>query len=132
MVQPDGQYKVEVDASGYACGGVLYQKQDEFWKTIAFYSSAMSPAEQNYGIEDCKLLAIIKALTDWRKYLLSATQPFEIHTNHANLQFFKQPQKVNCRQARWLMILLEYHFTIHTIFLDHRTQEQMHCPEDQC
>jgi hypothetical protein len=33
----------------------------------------------------------------------------------ANLQYFKKPQKLNRRQARWLTELQEFHFTIHHI-----------------
>ena len=52
MVNAIGQFKLEVDASGYACGGVLYQTQDGKWRTIAFRSSVMNQAERNYGVED--------------------------------------------------------------------------------
>jgi hypothetical protein len=113
MVQVNGRFKIEVDSSGYANGGVLYQWQNDKWVTIAFRSTVLGPAERNYGIEDRELLAIIVALKDWRQYLLSTNKPFEIWTDHANLQYFKDPQKVNRRQARWLTILSEYYFTLH-------------------
>jgi hypothetical protein len=115
MVQTVGRYKMEVDSSDFACGGVLFQHQDEHWRTIAFRSNVMTSPERNYGIEDKEMLAIIQAVSDWRRYLLGSAEPFEIWTDHANLQYFKQPQKVNRRQARWLTILSEYHFTIHHI-----------------
>src|SRR5688572_5198355 len=46
---------------------------------------------------------------------MTAGQTFEIFTDHANLQYFKQPQKLNRRQARWLTELQEFHFTLHHI-----------------
>ena len=52
MPQDVRKYKTEVDASGYACGGVLFQIQDNHWKTIAFHSNLMNNVEHNYGIED--------------------------------------------------------------------------------
>src|SRR5882762_8903229 len=59
------------------------------------------------------MLAIITALRDWRQYLLGAKEPFKIWTDHANLQYFKEPHKVNCRLARWFSDMADYHFTIH-------------------
>jgi transposase InsO family protein len=46
---------------------------------------------------------------------MGAAQDFEIYTDHANLQYFKKPQKLNRRQARWLTELQEFHFTLHHI-----------------
>jgi len=113
MATDDGKYKTEIDASGFACGGVLMQQQNKFWRTIAFRSSTMNEAERNYGIKDREMLAIITALRDWRRYLLGAKEPFEIWTDHANLQYFKEPHKVNRRLARWFSDMADYHFTIH-------------------
>jgi hypothetical protein len=45
----------------------------------------MIDAERNYGIEDREMLAIMLALKDWRQYLLSSRECFEIWTDHANL-----------------------------------------------
>jgi RNase H-like domain found in reverse transcriptase len=39
------KFKMEVDASDYAKGAVLFQQQDNQWKTIAYMSNAMTPAE---------------------------------------------------------------------------------------
>jgi len=42
---PDRPTKIEVDASGYATGGVLLQKlEDGLWHPIAFRSASMQPA----------------------------------------------------------------------------------------
>ncbi len=42
---------------------------------------------------------------------MGAAQDFEIWTDHQNLQYFRKPQKLNRRQARWVMA--EYHFSLH-------------------
>jgi hypothetical protein len=74
LPQREGQFRAEVDASGYAIGGVLSQEQQGKWHPIAFLSHTMSPAEHNYKIYDKELLAIIKALKVWRQYLLNAKE----------------------------------------------------------
>ena len=62
----EGKFRIEMDASEYAIGGVLSQEQEEKWKPIAFLSRIMQPAEQNYEIYNKKLLAIVEALAKWR------------------------------------------------------------------
>ena len=39
------------------------------------------------------------ALQHFRHYLTGAKQEFEIWTDHANLQYFKKPEKLNHQQA---------------------------------
>ena len=46
----EGKFRIEMDASGHAIGGVLSQEQEGKWKPIAFLSRTMQPAEQNYKI----------------------------------------------------------------------------------
>ena len=48
----------------------------------------MSPAERNYDIFDKELLAIIKALKDWRHLLEGSLIPVQILTDHKNLEYF--------------------------------------------
>src|SRR6266478_5582122 len=54
----------------------------------------------------------MKALTHWRHYLGWTKTPFTILTDHANLQYWKAPQKLNRRTARWHADLQEYNFII--------------------
>ena len=70
-------------------------------------------AKRNYEIYDKEMLAIMVALDEWRHHLLGAKLQFEIWTDHQNLTYFKKPQKMNRRQARWITKLQEYNFTLH-------------------
>ncbi len=76
-------------------------------------SKLLSTTERNYEIYDKELLAIMLALDEWRHYLMSAAVDVEIWTDHQNLQYFRQLQKLNRRQARWVTELAEYHFVLH-------------------
>ena len=75
-------------------------------------SRTLNPAERNYEIYDKELLAIVSALKEWRHYLLDADEKFEIWTDHENLKYFREPQKLNGRQARWYLRLQDYDFTL--------------------
>ncbi|KAL5498856.1 hypothetical protein ACEPAH_1374 [Sanghuangporus vaninii] len=114
LVIPNNEdpFCVEADASDFATGGVLLQKQEGRWKVVAYRSSTFLDAEQNYEIYDKEMLAIVQVLKEWRQYLQGANQPFEVWTDHANLTYFKAPQKLNRRQARWRLDLAEFDFTL--------------------
>jgi deoxyuridine 5'-triphosphate nucleotidohydrolase len=109
----NSKFKIEVDTSDYAKGAVLFQQQDNQWKTIAYMSNAMIPAEWNYEIADKELSVIITVLIHWHHYLMGVEEDFEIWTNHQNLMYFRSPQKLNWWQARWTQELSNYNFTLH-------------------
>src|ERR1700722_20023044 len=109
---PELPYRVEADASEGAIGAVLSSRQGEKWHPVAYISKAMSPTERNYEIYDKELFAIVYALEKWRPYLLGAKHSVEILTDHQNLTYFRQPQKLNRRQARWYSELAQYDFTL--------------------
>jgi hypothetical protein len=85
------------------------------WQLVAYLSKALSPMQCNYKVYDREMFVIMIALSEWQHYLMGAAHPFEIWTDNQNLTYFKQPQKLNCRQARWLSELTNYHFTLHYI-----------------
>jgi len=61
---------VEINASNWALGRVLYQaNKDGKLKLVAFFSAKHSAFKYNYKIYNKELLAIIKALKEWRSKL---------------------------------------------------------------
>ena len=108
----EGKFRVETDTSGHAIRRVLSQEQDGKWKPIAFLSRTIQLAEQNYEIYDKELLAIVEALAKWRQYLLDAKKPFEVWMDHENLKYFREPHKLNRRQAQWYLKLQDYDFIL--------------------
>ena len=108
---PDRPTHIEVDASGYAAGGALLQKQDDgLWHPVAFRSTSMQAAERNYEIYDREMLAVIEALKDWRSFLEGSPETFEIVTDHSNLEFWRTAQDLSRRQARWALWLSRFDF----------------------
>jgi hypothetical protein len=80
MPDPDREFIVHTDASGFATGAVLMQKFAEGLWPIAFLSKKMKPAERNYPIYEQELLAILNALRAWRHYL--GGRRFTVWTEH--------------------------------------------------
>jgi len=78
--QDSEPFQVEADSLDFATGAVLSQQSmmDGKWHPIAFYSKSLSSVERNYEIHDKEMLAIIRALEEWRHFLEGATHPVEI------------------------------------------------------
>ena len=58
------------------------------------------------------MLAIMTALEQWRQYLPGTQHTFTIFTDHKNLEYFRKPQKLNRRQARWVSEMQDYQFVL--------------------
>jgi len=93
---PKQAFRMETNASSYAYGAVLTQKQQTGkCHPVAFMSKSMTPVEKNYDIRDKEALAIVKPLQHWRHWLKGMTLPIKIITDHKNLVNFSKPQILN-------------------------------------
>ena len=103
-----------MDTSDGTIAGVLSQELDGFWHPVAFYLKSMSAPEQNYKIHDKEMLAVIRALEEWRAELegLHCNEQFDILTDHKALKYFMTTKKLNARQARWAEFLSQFYFCI--------------------
>ena len=113
MPDPTKPFLLATDASKYATGGVLSQRDGNgIWHPCGFISQSFSEAERNYQIYDRELLAIIRGFETWRHFLMGSPHKVTVHTNHKNLTFYRTPQKLNRRQARWQLFLSEFEFEL--------------------
>jgi len=109
----DRSTTVEVDASNWATGGTLLQQGDDGdWHPVAYFSAKHSAQECNYDIYDKELLAVIKALEEWRPELQGVARPFDIVTDHKNLQTFATKKQLSPRHMRWSEFLSQFNFRI--------------------
>ena len=107
-------FKLEVDASGFAIGAVLMQKGDDDRRhPVGFYSTTLTSAERNYDIYDFELLAIVKSLRHWRPLLAGSPHKIKVFSDHMNLQYWRDPQKISRRVAREVFELADYDIEIH-------------------
>jgi hypothetical protein len=97
-------------------GAVLLQKKaDGKLHPIEYFSSTLNEAERNYDIYDLELLVIVKALEHWKMYLGGSPHKIKIFSDHMNLQYWRQPQKISRRIAREVLTLSEYNIEIHHV-----------------
>ncbi|QRW20628.1 Retrotransposable element Tf2 protein [Rhizoctonia solani] len=112
--KPDQPYYLETNASGVAMGAILSQRgEDNRLHPIAYMSKSFSSAEANYDTHNKELLAIIKALEEWRIFLEATDKPVQVFTDHWNLEYWMQARTFNRRHARWRIFLSNFNFEIH-------------------
>lgn len=113
MADTTKPFRIECDASDFAVGSILSQKEDdEIWHPVAYISKSLTDTQRNYDIHDKELLAIIHSLETWRHYLEGCTHRIEIWTDHKNLEYFQKSQKLSRRQARWAQFLTRFDFIL--------------------
>ncbi|KAL0199034.1 hypothetical protein M9458_007574, partial [Cirrhinus mrigala] len=114
LPDPSKPFTVKVDASTMGAGAVLSQYSGEppSLHPCAFFSKKLSPAEQNNDIGNRELLAVKLALEEWKHWLEGAVHPFQIITDHWNLEYIREAKRLNLRQARWALLFSRFNFTI--------------------
>ena len=109
---PDLPAIVETDASNFALGAILSQKQEGRTHPVAFHSRKFTQAEINYDTADKELLAIVDSFERWSRFLEGANHQVQVITDHQNLELFQTTKVLNRRQARWAQELAGYDFRI--------------------
>jgi len=81
---------------------------------VGFHSQKFTTTKQNYPIYNCEFLRIMRGPHCWSHLLKGTEIPTLVFTDHANLQYYRDPQKIGPRVAGYLPeqeqynILLEY------------------------
>jgi RNase H-like domain found in reverse transcriptase len=85
-----------VNSLDFTTGAVLSQQssKDDKWHPIAFLSKSLSLVEHNHKIHNKEMLAIVRALKEWRHSIEGAEHQVKIWTNHKNLKYLMTAKKV--------------------------------------
>jgi hypothetical protein len=108
---------IQTDAMDYVSVGVTSQQDNEgVLHPVANFSKKHTSAECNYDIYGNKLMAIIKALEEWRPECEGAEYPWQLMTDTENLEYFMRKKVLNQRQAWWsdLLTCLDYQIVYRT------------------
>ena len=108
-LDPEKPFELVVDASAFAIGVVL-QQRDEQGRAydVGYYSKALNKTERNYDIWDREFMAVIFSLRNWWHLLSGSPHKVIVWTDHANLQYYRHPQKINRQVALYISTMAEY------------------------
>ena len=103
-------FEIMCDASDYAVGAVLGERNDKKPHVIYYASRTLNSAQMNYSTTEKELLAVVFALDKFRSYLVEL--PIVVFTDHAALKYLLTKKDAKPRLLRWILLLQEFDITI--------------------
>ena len=112
MRAPNWQLPFEVmcDASDFAIGVVLGQKEDGKPYVIYYASKKLNEAQRNYTTIEKELLAIVFALDKFHAYLVGSF--IVVFIDHLASKYLLTKQDAKSRLIRWILLLQEFNIQI--------------------
>ena len=106
----DLPFEIMCDASDYAIGVVLGQREDKKAFVIYYACKTLDSAQANYTTTEKEFLAVVFALEKFRSYIVGS--PVTIFTDHAALKYLLSKQDTKPRLTRWILLCQEFNLTI--------------------
>ncbi|GJT22110.1 reverse transcriptase domain-containing protein [Tanacetum coccineum] len=103
-------FKLMCDASDFAVGVVLGQKDGKNFHPIYFASKTLNPAQQKYSITKKELMVVVFAFEKFISYLILSKTI--VHTDHSALKHLFKKQDVKPHLIRWIILLQEFDIEI--------------------
>ncbi|GJU17499.1 reverse transcriptase domain-containing protein [Tanacetum coccineum] len=112
IVSPNWNLPFELmcDASDFAVGAVLGQKDGKNFHPIYFASKTLNSAQQKYTVTEKELMAVVFAFDKFRSYLILSKTI--VHTDHSALRHLFKKQDAKPRLIRWILLLQEFDIEI--------------------
>ncbi|GJU72292.1 reverse transcriptase domain-containing protein [Tanacetum coccineum] len=112
IVSPNWNLPFELmcDASDFAVGAVLGQKDGKNFHPIYFASKTLNPAQQKYTVTKKALMAVIFAFEKFRSYLILSKTI--VHTDHSALKHLFKKQDAKPRLIQWILLLQKFDIEI--------------------
>lgn len=103
-------FELHTDASEFAAGACLLQKQDGVLKPIAYYSRKFTESERGLAIYDKEALSMVNAITKFKNFL--EIRPYVLVTDNSALSYVLNFYKRLGKIGRWVSTILSMPFTI--------------------
>ena len=104
---------LHTDASTEGLGAVLYQRQEDRMRVIAYASRALSKSESNYAPHKLEFLALKWAVTEKFKDYLYGANTFDCYTDNNPLTYILSSAKLDACGQRWVAELANFNFHLH-------------------
>ncbi|CAM8968712.1 unnamed protein product [Rhodiola kirilowii] len=99
-------FEIMCDASDYAVGAVLRQRDERKPVVIYYASRTLDAAQRNYSTTEKELLAMVFALEKFRSYLLGTK--VIVFSDHAAIRYLVTKKEAKPRLIRWILLLQEF------------------------
>lgn len=105
---PSAQLILSTDASDFAVGASLQQKNNDQLQPLAFFSQKLNTAQAKYSAYDRELFAIYAAIKHFR-FMLEGRR-FTVFTDHKPITFafYQKSDKCTPRQFRYLDFIAQF------------------------
>ncbi|GJV99642.1 reverse transcriptase domain-containing protein [Tanacetum coccineum] len=112
IVSPNWNLSFELmcDASDFAVGAVLDQKDGKNFHPIYFASKTLNSAQQKYTVIEKELMAVVFAFAKFRSYLILSKTI--VHTDHSALRHLFKKQDAKPRLIQCILHLQEFDIEI--------------------
>nr|GEW30209.1 reverse transcriptase domain-containing protein [Tanacetum cinerariifolium] len=106
----DLPFELTCDASDYAIGAVLEQRQDKHFRPIHYANKTMTEAESNYTTTEKEMLAVVYTFEKFWSYLIMNKSI--VYTDHSALKYLFAKKDSKARLLRWVLLLQEFTFKV--------------------
>ncbi|GKD64039.1 reverse transcriptase domain-containing protein [Tanacetum coccineum] len=103
-------FELMCDASDFAIGEVLGQKDGKYFHPIYFASKTLNAAHQKYTVTEKELMAIVFAFDKFRPYLILSKTI--VYPDHSALRHLFKNQDAKPCLIHWILILQEFDIKI--------------------
>jgi len=105
MITPDWskEFELTCDASDYAMGTILGQRQDKTFHAIYYVSKVLDEAQMNYATIEKEMLTIVFVLEKFRPYLVGSK--VVIFTDHVAIRHLFTKANSKPRLIRWVLLI---------------------------
>nr|CAN62323.1 hypothetical protein VITISV_018463 [Vitis vinifera] len=103
-------FELMCNASDFAIGAVLGQREDGKPYVIYYASKTLNEAQRNHTTTEKELLAVVFALDKFRAYLVGSF--IIVFTDHSALKYLLTKQDAKARLIRWILLLQEFDLQI--------------------
>nr|GEX49523.1 reverse transcriptase domain-containing protein [Tanacetum cinerariifolium] len=112
LISPDWDMPFELmyNASEFAIGAVLGQRQEKHFRPIHYASKTMTEAESNYTTTKKEKLAVVYAFEKFWSYLIMNKSI--VYTDHFSLKYLFVKKDFKARLLRWVLLLQEFTFKV--------------------
>nr|GEW08132.1 reverse transcriptase domain-containing protein [Tanacetum cinerariifolium] len=98
------------DASDFAIGAILGQRNTKHFQPIHFASKTMTEAQIHYTATEKEMLAVVYAFKKFRPYLVLSKRI--VYTDHSALKYLLSKQVAKPRLLWWVLLIHEFNIII--------------------